>query len=456
MAPSFSPPLLISAPAKSSGKTTVAIGLTRALVNRGLKVQTFKKGPDYIDPMWHSLASGRPGRNLDTWMMPEALWQGSLARHSQGMDFTLIEGNHGLHDGLDLEGRHSSAGLAQQLGAPVLLVVDGSGMNRGAAALVLGQLTMQPKVQIAGVVLNRIRSQRQADKQIQAIAHHTGVPVFGVLPSLPGAGVEQRHLGLSTTGETSEAEKIVQAAAALMNSELDLDKIKAAVSQASPLSFAVPPTPKRASQRHLVGVLRNQAFCFFYPENLEALEQAGAELVFLDPCTDTEIPDIQGLYIGGGFPEHFLEPLSRNSAFKEQLKTRLCGGLPYWAECGGLIYLAEAASFAGQESVDLVGWLDGSVEFSRRPVGYGYMELEGTGDHWFSGKHQAHEFHYSKLNSPAALDCQFQVHRGYGLGEQQDGLLKGAGIASYAHVHALSSPDWAPGFLQQISQYALR
>jgi len=452
----MNPPLLISAPTKSSGKTTVTLGLTRALVDQGLLVQTFKKGPDFIDPMWHSLASGRPGRNLDTWMMPKAAWQGSLAQHSAGMDLSILEGNHGLHDGLDLEGQHSTAGLASELGSPVLLVLDGSGMNRGAAALVLGQKEMSPKVNIAGVVLNRIRSARQAEKQIQSIQHHTGVPVLGVLPNRPEAAVVMRHLGLTTTGEAQQSEGIVKAAADLIRSEVDLKAILALVAQGKPLNFPVPPVAPSATERFKVGLIRNQAFCFYYPDNLEALEQAGADLVFLDPIKDTELPEIDGLYIGGGFPEHFLEPLGRNLGFKKALKDRLEAGLPYWAECGGLIYLSEFATFKGGSKQPMVGWLPGEVAFQARPVGYGYMELESTGGHWFDGKHQAHEFHYSKFTSSKPLECQFEVHRGYGLGESQDGIRLGAGVAGYAHVHALSSPDWAPGFLRQISQNRLR
>jgi len=450
------PRLFISAPSKSSGKTTLTLGLTREFVRQGLSVQTFKKGPDFIDPLWHSLASGRAGRNLDSWLMSQDVLAQSLEKHSRDADLVIVEGDHGLHDGVDPEGSNSSAGLARDIGAPVVLVVDGTGLNRAAAALVLGQREMEPKAQIGGVILNRIRTDRQAKKQIQAIESYTGIKVLGVIGEQPLAQIQERHMGLTTTGETDEAERLIEAAADLVRDHVDTQALLELARQAPALSYQLQPSAPVANQRYPIGVLRNEAFCFYYPENLEALEQAGGELIFLDPMRDQEIPEIKGLYIGGGFPESFLAPLESNIAFRTQLKERLAVGLPYWAECGGLIYLAESASFKDQVQHQLVGWLSGQVKFQQRPVGYGYMELEAKGPHWLQGTHRAHEFHYSQLIGSNELACQFKVNRGHGLGEQQDGLLKGQGLAGYAHLHALSSPDWAYGFLQQVSQFATR
>ena len=447
------PRLMISAPAKSGGKTTLTLGLARALSEAGERVRCFKKGPDYIDPLWHKLASGMDSYNLDPWMMERSVILSSFKRRSQGIDYTLIEGNHGLHDGLDLEGNFSTAGLAGLLKCPVLLSINGAGMNRGVAALVLGQMMMKPKVNLGGVVLSRVRSPRQESKMIQAIEHHTGVPVLGVLPDDPKMAVTERHLGLVPVSEDPKAEQRVAKAASLVNKNLDLQKIRILAQSAPALSLPnLQPKKKATGPRLPVGVIRDQAFTFYYPENLEALEDSGAELIFLDALKDQTIPPLAGLYIGGGFPESFLPELSANTSFKTELKNRLTAGLPCWAECGGLIYLAERAYFEGQEA-DLVGFLAGEISFYKKPVGYGYLEMEPFDKNfWLQGPIKGHEFHYSKLDpAPKGL---FKLKRGVGLGASQDGMQIKNCFAGYTHLHALAVPDWAPGFMNFIRSQA--
>ncbi|MDT8446992.1 MAG: cobyrinate a,c-diamide synthase [bacterium] len=449
------PRLLISAPSKSSGKTTVTLGLARALKNQGHRVQCFKKGPDFIDPQWHALATGRPSYNLDSWMMPAEVMRDSLERRSRGASLSIIEGNHGLHDGLDPEGGNSSAGLALYLKAPVLLVVDVTGLNRAAGALVLGQVSMPPQVPIAGVLLNRVKSPRQAEKAVAAIERFAGVKVWGTLPEAPQTAIAERHLGLTTSVEDPRAEERIAAAAEWVAGHVDLEAVVNAANQAASLAYSGQALvePWLGKKRRL-GVVRNEAFCFYYPDNLEALEQAGAELVFIDPIRDAELPEIDGLYIGGGFPESFFKELSANRGFMDSLRQRLEGGLPYWAECGGLIYLAQKARYQGQE-FPLVGWLEGEIDYSKKPVGYGYMELEPKGIDWLPHKLRCHEFHYSRLSQGTGADYAFAVSRGTGLGEEVDGLIKGRGLASYAHLHSLATPNWAPGFMDQVRQSSI-
>lgn len=449
------PRLLISAPSKSSGKTTFTLGLARALGELGHQVQCFKKGPDFIDPLWHRLASGKDSHNLDSWLMSTETLSDSLERHSKGASISLIEGNHGLHDGLDPDGSNSSAGLASFLGAPVLLVVDVTGLNRAAGALVLGQVKMPPNPIIAGVVLNRVKSERQAQKAKAAIERFAGVKVLGALPEAPQAAIEERHLGLTTTGETEQAEERIQAAAEWVKAHLDLNEIVQLANGAPHLKYpGFPVTEPWMGRKRRVAVLRNEAFCFYYPENLAALEAAGAELVFVDPARDRGFPPVEGLYIGGGFPESQFKELSENQTFRRELRLALEAGLTYWAECGGLIYLSRAATWQEQR-FELVGWLKGEVEFSKRPVGYGYMELEPQTGQWFKQPFRAHEFHYSRFRGDAPGEHAFAVQRGTGLGEAQDGLIKGHGVASYAHIHALATPDWAPGFMDQVRKNTL-
>lgn len=438
--------LVISAPKKSSGKTRVALGLARSLKNKGVIVQGFKKGPDFIDPLWMSLATGRPARNLDPWMMGKAQVMKSFGRHSQHAAMSLIEGNHGLHDGLDEAG--TTAGLARMLKAPVLLVLDVTGMNRGAAACVLGQVKMKPSAWVGGVILNRVKSSRQLDKVIQAIEQHTGVPVLGALPETK-EGILERHLGLITPNEMQETELMMQALANAVGPHCDLEKILHLAALAPAWSLAPAAQVQRPQPRMRLGVLRDAAFCFYYADNLEALEQAGAELVYLNSMTDPGLPDLDGLYIGGGFPESFLPELSGNHSLLQAIRQQVKAGLPVYAECGGLVYLSRQATWQGQ-SFSLLGLLDLEIQYHARPQGHGYLEIAPRSPAaWLKGikPFRAHEFHYSQVHGQLSGECQYQLSRGQGLGQGQDGILQGNIFASYAHVHAAACPGWAPGLV---------
>jgi len=451
---------MISASWKSAGKTTVSLGLLRLLAEKGLPVVSFKKGPDYIDPMWHRVASGGECYNLDTWMMGEAACRSTFARACARRpgSIALIEGNHGLHDGLDMAGSDSSAGLAALLDAPVLLVIDSRRMNRGVAAQVLGLQAMPPKVRIAGVILNHVATARQESKQRQAIETFCNVPVLGAIPADSSLILPERHLGLVTVGEASDAEAFIRVAAGQVERHCDLSAIRRLFDEATllplPEAVEVPSSKKEAMVK--IGVFRDAAFCFYYPDNLDALRNAGAELVFIDTFKTSALPEIDGLYLGGGFPESFFRELSANAGLLRDVRERIEAGMPTWAECGGLIWLCRSATWEGRRW-PLAGVLPVDIAYQRKPAGCGYLELESRSETgWFPAgeRLRAHEFHYSKpADGGVELACQFDVARGFGLTGREDGLLYRNLFASYAHFHVAANPHWAERFVELAVQF---
>ncbi len=313
--------LFISAAHRSSGKTTVSVGLAAALRARGLSVQAFKKGPDYIDPMWLTRASGRPCYNLDFNTQTETEIGALFARHTQRADLALIEGNKGLYDGVDPEGRDSSAALAKLLRAPVVLVVDATGITRGVAPLVLGYRVFDRDVAIAGVILNRVASARQEGKLRQALERYTDVPVIGAIGRNPKLIVKERHLGLTTPDETEALDETIGRLHLAVEQDLDLDRL-VEIAHSAPAKWLAESnkavaspggeTPALARRDVRIAVARDTSFGFYYPDDLEALEQAGAELVFFNTLREARLPEADGLFIGGGFPETQMAALAAN------------------------------------------------------------------------------------------------------------------------------------------------
>lgn len=450
------PRLMISAPHKSSGKTLVSLGVMYNLVQDGLSVNSFKKGPDYIDPMWHRLVTGSQCRNLDPFLMGAGNCLHSFISNSDEKSFSLIEGNHGLHDGMDVDGADSSAGLAELLETPVLLVIDSQKMNRGAAAVVKGMQSMPPKVRIEGVILNRLQGVRQEEKQRSAIERFCGIPVLGAIPKDSALAITERQLGLTTVGETSDAKTIIRNAGEKIAGCCDLQAIRSLFSQASPLKTSCVNAEKKAMASVSIGVFRDPAFCFYYPENLEALEENGAELVFINALEDASLPDVDGLYLGGGFPESFLHELSGNQSLLRDVKAAVRSDTPLYAECGGLIYLCRAARYEGR-TYPLADVLPFEMRFQRKPVGHGYLDMKSVCDSpWFTKgeRIKAHEFHYSKpFGSGEMIAYQFEVQRGFGVTGKRDGALTANLFASFAHLHAIANPGWARKFVSLASEY---
>ena len=441
--------LMIAAPRKSSGKTTLALGISKALTDRGLVVRMFKKGADYIDPMWHRAATGRACYSLDLHMMGAEACRRSFEKHSHRMGLSLVEGNHGLHDGLGIRGEESSAHLAKELNIPVLLVADAVGSNRGIAAVVLGHQQLDSDVRISGVVLNQVGNSRQESKQRSSIEYHCGIPVVGALPRSTAYHIKERHLGLLTIHETTLIETIISSAAHAVTQNCDLEKIKAVATRA--VVYEPGSTEKSdAKTKVTIGVAYDRSFCFYYPENLDLLRAAGARLVFFDTLCDKTLPDVDGFYIGGGFPESFLQELEDNTVVRKQLKERIELGVPVYAECGGLMYLTRSIEFNGRRK-EMVGALQADVRFQKKPVGHGYIHLKPQkGKSWLTSDSfiTGHEFHYSKLtNISQDLTYHYKVKKGVGIDKIHDGLIYKNVLASYVHLHAIATPNWATEFV---------
>ncbi|MBI4880843.1 MAG: cobyrinate a,c-diamide synthase [Planctomycetes bacterium] len=444
--------LVIAGLAGDAGKSLVALGLIGALRRRGLRVAPFKKGPDFIDAAWLGAAAGLPGRNLDTFMMRAERLVSSAAAAANYADVAVVEGNRGLFDGLDARGSHSTAALARLIRAPVLLVIDATKVTRTAAALVLGCRALEPDLALRGVILNRVGTARQEAVIREAIHVECGVPVLGAIPRLEGQLLPGRHLGLVTAPEHPDLQGVLLRLAEAVARYFDLDAVLALAAEAGDLPAAEPAAarPERAPIRARIGVLRDRAFSFYYPENLEALQAEGAELAFISPLADAELPAIDGLYAGGGFPEVHAAELAANGPLRLALLAAIAAGLPVWAECGGLMYLSEALH-EKERCHAMVGALPIAVEQTKRPQGHGYVRAVVDGANPFLPEGTelcGHEFHYSRLRSGGgSAPTVLRLERGVGLGGGRDGLRVGSVVAAYTHLHALGAPEWAAGLV---------
>jgi len=457
--------LFISAAHRSSGKTTISVGLAAALGARGLCVQPFKKGPDYIDPMWLKRASGRSCYNLDFNTQSEAEISALFARHARPADLALIEGNKGLYDGVDPEGRDSSAALAKLLRSPVVLVVDATGITRGVAPLVLGYQVFDREVAIAGVILNRVGSARQEGKLRQALERYTDVPVIGAIGRNPALVVRERHLGLTTPDETAALDETIGRLRQAVEQGVDLDRILELARSAPELAdssrgLASPGGEHLGAKADIcIAVARDTAFGFYYPDDLEALEQAGAELVFFNTLRDARLPEADGLFIGGGFPETQMATLAANRELKARIRRAAENSLPIYAECGGLMYLTRSIAW-NSERHEMVGFIAADTVMHPTPQGRGLVVLEETGaSPWpradkpttMGGgiRIPAHEFHHAALERlDPATRFAYRVIRGRGIDGQHDGIVKNNALAGFCHLRSTKrSGYWARRFV---------
>jgi len=452
--------LMISADRRSSGKTMVSIGIAAALSGRGHCVQTFKKGPDYIDPMWLAQASGRPCYNLDPHLMSPPELAADFARRSQAADLALVEGTMGLFDGIALDGSNSNAALAAMLGLPVVLVLDTHGVTRGVAPLILGYQAFDPDIRIAGVVLNRVGGARHEAKLRAAVEHYTDVPVLGAIQNRAEMSIQERHLGLIPSNEAEAVAVRIEAIARLVGSQVDLERLPGLARRRPSPRFgaqvaAVPQRPAERRERCVrIGIARDRAFGFYYSDDLEALAGAGAELVPFDCLNDARLPPVDAVYLGGGFPESFARELEANGALRRQLREAIQAGLPAYAECGGLMYLSRSLNVGGC-SYAMAGVIPADTVMQSRPVGRGYVELEPTGAApWAAhdtptGHLLAHEFHHSSLEGLGSDHrYAYRVVRGHGIDGHHDGLVLHQLIASYSHLRSVGACAWAPRFVE--------
>jgi len=451
--------LLVSAAHKSSGKTTITLGLCSALARRGLSVQPFKKGPDYIDPMWLGRAAGRPCHNLDFYLMERQEIRTVFARHAAPADISIIEGNKGLYDGLDLHGSNSNAALARLLEAPVILVIDARGMTRGIAPLILGYQAFEPGTNIAGVILNKLGGTRHEAKLRAVIEHYTDVPVLGAVQHHPDLEIVERHLGLVPSNEAADSAAKIERIGNLVAEQVDLERLLEAAATAPRIAApsgtpVAAPAPRRTPDLR-IGVARDAAFGFYYPGDLEALETAGAEIVNIDTLNDTALPEIDGLFLGGGFPEACMDRLEANASLRRDIRNRIEAGLPVYAECGGLMYLSRRMSWDGK-CCEMVGALPADVRMHAKPQGRGYVRLRETGRGPWSltdeggapAEFPAHEFHYSSIeNLGPGVEFAYQVLRGFGIDGQHDGIVYKNVLACYSHLRDVGTNHWAARFV---------
>ena len=445
--------MLISAAHKSSGKTMVSIGLCAALKARGHAVQPFKKGPDYIDPMWLSLAAGHPCRNLDLYLMDAPDVVDTFVRHAS--EINLVEGNKGLYDGLSLDGSNSNAALAKLLDLPVFLVIDARGMTRGIAPLILGYQAFDKDIQIAGVILNQLGGSRHESKLREVIEHYTDVPVVGAIQYDERLSIIERHLGLMPSNESIAASAKVKQIGDAIAEQVDLDKLlNLSAKEDTPVPVAVCVSPPDIGTKKVrIGIARDRAFGFYYADDLDALETAGATLVPFDTLNDPHLPEVDALYIGGGFPEACAIELEANSALRSEIRQVIDKGMPVYAECGGMMYLSRSITFQGRR-YEMVGAIPGDVKMHAKPVGRGYVHLREDPEHPWPRQDppatqiRAHEFHYSSLeNLPPDLHFAYHVERGHGITGQRDGLILNNLLASYTHLRTIGSCNWASRFV---------
>jgi cobyrinic acid a,c-diamide synthase len=460
--------LLISAAHKSSGKTTLTIGLCAALAKRGRVLQPFKKGPDYIDPLWLTLASGRPCHNLDFFLMGNSEIEDVFQARSQGADLALIEGNKGLYDGLDLDGSTSNAAVAKLLEAPVVLVIDARGMTRGVAPLILGYQAFDRDIRIAGVILNQLGGSRHERKLRAVIEHYTDVPVIGAVQHDESIRIDERHLGLVPSNEASEALRKIGNIADAVSEQVDLDRLLNIAASAPPmgvqrtLSTARAPFPSAPEQSTPVriGIARDAAFAFYYPADLESLEQHGAVLVPFDTLHDPHLPAVDALLIGGGFPETHMHALEANVSLRNEIRQAIEGGMPVYAECGGLMYLSRSLAWHGH-TCRMVGALPADTIMHARPQGRGYVKMRETlHAPWprltpasENIEIRAHEFHYSSLvNVADDLAYAYTMERGQGIDGRHDGIVHRNVLACYTHMRDVGDNHWTARFVEFIRQ----
>jgi len=449
------PHFYISAAHKSSGKTSLSIGLCAALAEKGLVVQPFKKGPDYIDPLWLTQAAGRSCHNLDFYTMPREEIDQRFAQSMQGAEIGLIEGNKGLFDGLDIEGSNSNAALAAQLGSPVILVLDTQGMTRGVAPLILGYQAFDPSLRIAGVILNKVGGSRHEGKLRKVIEHYTDVPVVGAVQRSADMHITERHLGLVPSNEAGRSHQQIGLMGQRIAEQVDLERVLAIAATAKPVAEPEQVPMNLSPQAPVrIAYAKDSAFGFYYASDLDALQAAGAELIPFSPLNDADLPAADGLFLGGGFPETHLEELTKNVEIGRKIADFIENGGPAYAECGGLMYLCRQLTWKGKQG-KMLGIVPADVVMHERPQGRGYVRLSETEQHPWPAGHEiaAHEFHYSALeNVGEGVQFAYRVERGFGVDGQHDGIRYRNLLASYAHMRDTRNNHWTERFVNFVRQ----
>lgn len=435
------PRIVIAGATSGVGKTTIAVAVMHALKSRGLKVQPFKVGPDFIDPSYHTFVTGRQSRNLDPWLMGESGVVESFQNACNGADVAVIEGVMGLFDGMSgKDDFASTAHVARLLGAPVILVVDAAKAARSVAAVALGFLRFDRRLKIAGIIVNNVAGDRHAGYVSDALADKVRAPVLGIVRRNQKVSMEERHLGLVPAQELAQKKrKEIVGAAKYVQDQIDIDGL---VGLCRNSRLPEPAPQKQAPKRARIAVALDESFNFYYADNLDALKAKGAELVFFSPVSDSRLPaNIDGIILGGGFPEVLADRLEKNRAMIRSIAKAAGKGMPVYGECGGLMYLTRSISgYKGERRArKMVGLIDADTEMTAR-LTLNYTEAQCDGPVFGKTRLRGHEFHYSAIENIAG-DSRFayRLTKGKGIANGRDGFCVGdAGLAAYMHLHFAS------------------
>ena len=462
------PRLVIAGLKGGSGKTILTVGLIASYRQKGITVMPFKKGPDYIDAGWLSCAAGNLCYNLDAFLIGEEKILSSFKEHAKGVQCAVIEGNRGLFDGMDFEGRYSTAELAKSLSAPVILIIDCTKMTRTTAVIAEGIYKFDPALKISGVVLNQIANARHESVIRKSFEKYCQIPVLGAIPRFSKEFFPERHMGLTPYHEHEEVEESISAVAGVVKQHLDLDALWKIAYEAAPLpdieavmQYADDKSEIRNPKSEIrIGVIKDSAFQFYYPENLEELQKNGAELVEISALKEKQLPLIDALYIGGGFPETNAIALAENIDFRRNLKKAVEDGLPVYAECGGLMYLGESLVL-GDRTYPMAGVFPVQFCLEKAPQAHGYtiVEVSRSNPYYSQGAVlRGHEFHYSRvltidLDKKDDIYFAFRMKRGKGIVDKMDGLCYKNVLATYTHLHALGAEEWVGGLINRAVYY---
>lgn len=433
------------------GKTTFTIGIMRALMKRGLSVQGFKCGPDYIDPTYHTAVTKRPSRNIDSFMMEYDVVRDIVARASKDADVSIIEGVMGFYDGKSpLSNEGSAAQISELTNSPVILIVNGASMARSVAAIVKGFQMLDENANIVGVIANQLGSKNHFEIVKTAIEAECEVPVIGYLPKGAVPTLPSRHLGLVPAIERGDLDDYFDELANAIEETVDLDQLLE-ITEAPEIKVDFSIFEKKPDRKSVhIAVAKDAAFNFYYEENLELLRGYGAEIHFFSPLDNEEVPpQAQGLYIGGGFPEEFAEQLSENTVSKNSIRSAIEKGLPTLAECGGFMYLTQSITNRAGETYEMLGVIEGHIKMQEKLAALGYREITGvTGNFLINENEHAkgHEFHYSTYEGNHQTPAYFSKGR---FRAQHEGYLRNNLVAGYTHFHFASNPKLVQNWLEK-------
>jgi len=462
----------IAAAHKSSGKTSISIGLSRAISRLGTSVQCFKKGPDYIDPIWLRAASRNPCYNLDFNTQSHHELMQFYAQHSKDSDIIIIEGNKGLYDGVDLHGADSNAAMVKLLKVPVILTIDTVGITRGIAPLLQGYQNFDTDIEFAGVILNKVGTSRHESKLRAAVEYYTDFKVLGAIGFDNNIAITERHLGLQPANENDSSEHIIENLADAIYTQINIETL---IKHSTEIELDATPKPNKTFQSEnidskclldpfkglKIAVARDAAFGFYYDDDLELFTKLGVELTFIDMIQEQHLPEVDGLFIGGGFPETRMPELSKNKSMMGDVKNAINNGLPCYAECGGLMYLSKSIQWQDDKH-SMVGVIPGDILMQKKPQGRGYAKLiESKNMLWtdtdvaddVADVINAHEFHYASLeNLPADSKFAYDVARGFGINGQSDGIIIKNLLANFSHLRSTAQHSWVERFLTHVHQ----